>query len=617
MTTCQRKIPEYLWKKMRFVPRVFQRFMVAGSKWRTNSIFFSGKLEAELPEARRGFEGAKTIDNWPWAFKDFKAKGYATLFSEDEPAYGTFQYRLHGFGEAPTDHYGRCFWQAAAKGHCVGSKPQHVVHFEYVQNFLEAYREKLKFGFAFLSAVSHGNLNSVYLAGQDFHELLKRLQSENLLNDTMLVVMSDHGFRFGEARTALQGKLEERLPLLSVTLPPWFRNKFPQLVQNLEHNTNLLVTPFDLHATLKHILSYPELPQRLPRATSLFDLIPESRDCATAGVAEHYCPCVRWQPVDKDHWSIKQSAQIAVAHINNMTSSDADGVTLCAHLGLAEVVSAFQKIPKAKMQQHLGAADIHGRVAKFADEPLPITDCMYQLEIRTRPGDARFEVPVTDINGQFHVAGEPSRVNKYGDQPKCIQDKKPHLRKYCFCKWGLVLTQCNFLIEDDVASVFGSRPDCPKGISKNPPIEKWIRRNFPRPIWTKFTYAIFTAIFDGAINSSRSCEPGFSSDPKTCPAFMEWFMNDSFPFEHFQVYTLFKPFGKLEKLLVPDNVLFTSSLTANLTAAPHNMKMLAFDLEHSKRYGNHGSKGTESILELSPTSSPSGSTRYQWTLCLS
>ena len=436
--------PGRLWKK---ITQPKPSFHWSGSSTSPLILnYFSGKLETELPEARRGFEGARNVDNWPWAFKDFKAKGYATLYSEDDPGVGTFQYRLHGFGEPPADHYSRCFWQAATvtNGHCIGSKPQHAFHLDYVEKFFEAYRGKPKFGFLFLSLISHGDLSSAYLAGQDIHELLKRLQSENFLNDTMLVVMGDHGFRFGEARTTLQGKLEERLPLLSVTLPPWFRKQFPQLVQNLEHNANLLVTPFDLHATLKHILSYPDLPHRSSRATSLFDLIPESRDCATAGVAEHYCPCVRWQPVDKDHWSIKQSAQTAVAHINNMTLSDVDGVKLCARLELAEVVNSYQKIPKAKMQQHLGAADMHGRIAKFADEPLPITDCMYQLEIRTRPGDALFEVSVTGINGQFHVAGEPSRVNKYGDQPKCIQDKKPHLRKYCFCKWGLVFTQCNF-----------------------------------------------------------------------------------------------------------------------------------------------------------------------------
>ena len=405
------------------------------------SLYFLGKFEAELPEARRGFEGAETVDNWPWAFKDFKAKSYATLFSEDDPEISSFHYRLLGFDEPPTDHYSRCFWQAAmnvASDYCIGSKPQHAIHFDYVETFFEAYRGKPKFGLVFLSVISHNSLDSVYLAGQDFHALLKRLQTENLLNDTMLVVMGDHGFRFGEARATLQGKLEERLPLLSVTLPPWFRKQFPQLVQNLEHNAGLLVTPFDLHATFNHILSYPEPPKRLPRARSLFDLIPESRDCAAADVAEHYCPCVRWQPVDRVHLSINRSAEAAVAHINSLMSSDVDGAKLCARLELAEVVNAFQKIPKARMQQHIGAGDRHGRVAKFAEEPLPIMDCMYQLQIRTRPGDARFEIPITDVDGKFHVAGEPSRINKYGDQPKCIQDRKPNLRKYCFCKWGLI-----------------------------------------------------------------------------------------------------------------------------------------------------------------------------------
>ena len=39
-------------------------------------------------EARTGFEGARTVDEWPFIFKDLKQHGYATLFSEDAPPIG-------------------------------------------------------------------------------------------------------------------------------------------------------------------------------------------------------------------------------------------------------------------------------------------------------------------------------------------------------------------------------------------------------------------------------------------------------------------------------------------------------------------------------------------------
>ena len=42
----------------------------------------------EIHEARRGFEGARTVDEWPFIFKTFKEYGYATMFSEDAPPIG-------------------------------------------------------------------------------------------------------------------------------------------------------------------------------------------------------------------------------------------------------------------------------------------------------------------------------------------------------------------------------------------------------------------------------------------------------------------------------------------------------------------------------------------------
>ena len=321
------------------------------------------------------------------------------------------------------------------RGFCIHSRLQHLTHLDYVESFFEAYPTGPKFGLAFFSSLCHNDLSDgLYLARYDVLNLLKRLHTGKALNNTMLVMMSDHGLRYGEIRHTLQGKFEERLPFLSITLPPWFHQQFPQLVKNLEVNSNHLVTPFDLHATLLHVLSFPGLPRYLKWGRSLFDVIPESRDCSTAGVAEHYCPCVRWQPVDKDHVSVRRSAEAVLTYINNLTSSDEDGATLCARLKLEEIISSHQKIPNVKMQQHLGAADPDGRVPEFAEGTVPIVNCMYQVVLRTSPGNALYEVSVTDVEARLEVVSPPSRLNKYGDQPKCIQERRPDLRKYCYCK---------------------------------------------------------------------------------------------------------------------------------------------------------------------------------------
>ena len=42
----------------------------------------------EIHEARTGFAGARTVDEWPFIFKTLKKHGYVTLFSEDAPPMG-------------------------------------------------------------------------------------------------------------------------------------------------------------------------------------------------------------------------------------------------------------------------------------------------------------------------------------------------------------------------------------------------------------------------------------------------------------------------------------------------------------------------------------------------
>jgi 2'-5' RNA ligase len=50
--------------------------------------------------------------------------------------------------------------------------------------------------------------------------------------------------------------MEERLPFLAVSLPQWFRDRYKLAVANLELNArSRLTTPYDLHFTLKDLLS--------------------------------------------------------------------------------------------------------------------------------------------------------------------------------------------------------------------------------------------------------------------------------------------------------------------------------------------------------------------------
>ncbi len=57
---------------------------------------------------------------------------------------------------------------------------------------------------------------------EDLEKFWNEIIEENYLNNSMLVFLGDHGPRFSKDRNSINGKLEERLPLLAIVMPPWF-----------------------------------------------------------------------------------------------------------------------------------------------------------------------------------------------------------------------------------------------------------------------------------------------------------------------------------------------------------------------------------------------------------
>jgi hypothetical protein len=387
----------------------------------------------ELPEARRGYPNSTTVDSWPWIFKEFRDHGYATLYSEDDAYYNAFNYRLHGFRDPPTDHYTRPFWQAArTAGYCIESTPQPQFHFNYVESFMKGYENQPKIGLSFLAEISHSNMNTLRPTEQFVLNFFKSIWEKGYLNDTILITFSDHGMRFGEARATMQSRLEERLPFLSITVPQAIREMYPHLHDNLEANKNRLLSPFDIHATLRHILSYPD--RKLGKiGLSLFQSIPEDRHCEACGIPEHYCPCVQLQKIPAAHPHVRKAAEGLVAHINKILNSDKLASKMCSTLKLGEVRSAHQNLNHPKLVKFMGSEDIDGRIPRFGNHTRDY-ECNYQLLVKTTPGDALIEGTVQLLDGKFYYGNDISRINKYGDQPNCIAEKRPYLRKFCFCK---------------------------------------------------------------------------------------------------------------------------------------------------------------------------------------
>lgn len=61
--------------------------------------------------------------------------------------------------------------------------------------FFTVYKTKPKFLFGFHGELSHDDYNLVGVADDDLLELLKELNESKALNNTILIIMADHGHR--------------------------------------------------------------------------------------------------------------------------------------------------------------------------------------------------------------------------------------------------------------------------------------------------------------------------------------------------------------------------------------------------------------------------------------
>lgn len=406
----------------------------------------TGYYEEELPEGRRGMPNAIPVDGYPWVWKEFKRSGYVTAYAEDMAHVGTFQMRLLGFKEQPTDHNMRIFYLAAEKmyeknaPYCLGSKPRHRNFMHWVEELFGIYNRHPKFFFAFHSEMSHGNNNPVQAVDEDLMLFLDRLEQSGHLNSTLLILMGDHGARYSDIRDTAQGKLEQRMPYLAFRLPPWVKKVYPQLIRNLEINSKRLTTPFDIHETLIDVLTYrgSGVGDISNRGISLFKEIPQNRSCSHAGVTPHWCACLKWDTLNISDITVKSAVKSAISKINSYIASHRK---TCALLRLKEITFAARYLPTD--EDYMAEQKLRKYMETFRQPSnrgyLDVNQEVYQVSFITKPGNGHFEVTCTldTTTGKFFVPNtDISRINMYGKDADCIAKSYPHLRPYCYCRAG-------------------------------------------------------------------------------------------------------------------------------------------------------------------------------------
>ncbi|KAM7312837.1 uncharacterized protein ISCGN_009741 [Ixodes scapularis] len=363
----------------------------------------------------------KFSDKLDLIWKRYAERGYRTMFVEETPDFGLFNHHMNGFHKAPADYYFRPLLQAIDHSSikakfgglpCLGPRMQFEILLDYLAQFTIAMKGRQFFSYTWISEISHDDLNYAGYANLPFLKLFQKLNASGVLNNTAVIFLSDHGIRFGDIRTTLIGKYEERQPFAFVIFPPWFLASHPHVERSLRRNQMRLTTTFDIHATLMELLDFPGQPgPRTKYGLSLFHEIPEARTCADASIPYEWCTCQTDESGSVSPVLAAFLGQHFVAQINKWLGRVAQK---CDSLKLAELIDVRTRLPS---QGEVNAKIKH-----------------YWVTLKVAPGGGIFEATlhVNELNGSVSVLEGVSRLNTYAKSAYCIKDRL--LEKFCNCK---------------------------------------------------------------------------------------------------------------------------------------------------------------------------------------
>ncbi|KAF6208900.1 hypothetical protein GE061_014642 [Apolygus lucorum] len=366
------------------------------------------------------------LDNCSIIWKKFSDNGYVTAYGEDQPVISTFNGLRTGFKVQPTDYYLRPFVLAShdhaetaqaepefqGRLDCYG--PTKVVDhfFNYSLDFLQSFRGFPTFSILWQNGLGLEHVNSPSRLDESVLEHFERTAESGVLENTIILFMSDHGFRFDAIRQTFLGYLEERWPFLYIWVPKSFKRAYPDKINNLVSNGNRLTSPYDIYVTLTDVLGGKVKAPGCPMCKSFFEQMPWDRTCLDAGIPDQWCTCSEYTDIDSTSGQSRKMADLVLLTVNTFLRNNKNHVEsgkACAFLSLNRVIYARKRMP-SNAQQLLQMV----------------------VGVETYPGLAQFEGTTAYSSGSWKVkAGSIIRINRYGDQSRCVNNTE--MKKYCYC----------------------------------------------------------------------------------------------------------------------------------------------------------------------------------------
>lgn len=169
-----------------------------------------------------------------------------------------FNFKKFGFQQKPMDFWLRKYWLSlydskSARPNKLNSNDHpcyydvlfHKLGFKWLADFLKEYSTSTSetkidqnlFGIFKSNEMSHDYLERLFWIDNDLKSLLEEILTDSFLDNTLFILMGDHGHRFHSIRHTANGKLEQKLPAFSMLLPRKLTKQNPYINDILNQNT--------------------------------------------------------------------------------------------------------------------------------------------------------------------------------------------------------------------------------------------------------------------------------------------------------------------------------------------------------------------------------------------
>ena len=189
---------------------------------------------------------------------------------------------------------------------CLYGKYAFEYMFDYAKQFWNIYRENKKFFRVHFNEGHEGSMELVSYLADPLFEFVKYFFDNNLLNDTFMFIVSDHGNHMLGPWAVLRPQdyiIETTLGTLFFIIPNNDKLYKDRLYDIIHENQQIFITPYDIHDTMIHLAYGTDIPSQMAYSKSGSSLLkyinPMERYCENPNfnlnIAKTDCKCKKYR----------------------------------------------------------------------------------------------------------------------------------------------------------------------------------------------------------------------------------------------------------------------------------------------------------------------------------